>query len=317
VLLTSSYLSQAAFHATEFRDVYLLYGLFIMLMALNTFFSTILNGKKLIRSLTTVNIIGSLSGIVYTVFFAQQWGVKGVLIAGNFTALTVFVINIFFLKKVPEFSWKPDLKTWDKKVLKLFSGYILMSTMSFLLPFTQLIIRDTIIKQHSVDEAGYWQAVTKISDYYLAFITTVLGVYYMPRLSEIRDKAEMRREIISGYKIIMPVVTILALAIWLCRSLIVHILFAPKFLPMLPLFKYQLLGDVLKIASWLIAYVMIAKAKTKLFITTEIIFTSTYVLFSLLFINRYGVIGATYGFCFNYLIYLICIFFILRKTVSL
>ena len=284
-------------------------------MALNTFFSNVLNGLKLIPKLTLVNIIGSLSGIIYTVFFAYKWGVKGVLVAANFTALTVFIVNLFFLRKLDAIKWKPDFLKWDKEILRLFSGFILMSLMSFLLPFTQLIIRDTIIKNYSVDEAGYWQAVTKISDYYLAFITTVIGVYYMPRLSEIKDKAELRHEILSAYKIIMPVVTVMAFAIWLFRGLIVKILFAPQFEPMLPLFKYQLLGDVLKIASWLLAYLMIAKAKTKLFITTELIFTGSYVLFSLLFINRFGVIGATYAFFLNYLLYSISIFFILRKNI--
>jgi len=315
VLLTSSWLSKIAFHSTEFTDIYLLYGLFIIIMALNTFFSNVLNGLKLIPKLTLVNIIGSLSGIIYTVFFAYKWGVKGVLVAANFTALTVFIVNLFFLRKLDAIKWKPDFLKWDKEILRLFSGFILMSLMSFLLPFTQLIIRDTIIKNYSVDEAGYWQAVTKISDYYLAFITTVIGVYYMPRLSEIKDKAELRHEILSAYKIIMPVVTVMAFAIWLFRGLIVKILFAPQFEPMLPLFKYQLLGDVLKIASWLLAYLMIAKAKTKLFITTELIFTGSYVLFSLLFINRFGVIGATYAFFLNYLLYSISIFFILRKNI--
>lgn len=315
VLLSSSYLSQLAFHSREFTDVYLMYGLFVILMALNTFFSTVLNGLKMIPKLTAVNIIGSLSGIVYTVFFAYKWGVKGVLIAGNFTALTVFIINIIFLRKLKRINWRTNLFAWDKEILKLFSGFILMSLMSFLLPFTQLIVRDTIIKRFSVDEAGYWQAVTKISDYYLTFITTVIAVYYMPRLSEIKEKAELRHEILTAYKIIMPVVTLMAFAIWLFRELIVRILFAPNFMPMLPLFKYQLIGDVLKIASWLLAYLMIAKAKTKLFITTELIFTGTYILFSLLFINRFGVIGATYAFCLNYLLYSITIFFTLRKNI--
>ncbi len=44
---------------------------------------------------------------------------------------------------------------------------------------------------------------------------------------------------------------------------IINILFSPQFLPMLYLFKYQLIGDVLKIGSWLLAYLMLAKAMTK------------------------------------------------------
>lgn len=42
---------------------------------------------------------------------------------------------------------------------------------------------------------------------------------------------------------------------------------------MLELFPYQFLGDIIKIASWLISYLMIAKAMARLFITMEIIFS--------------------------------------------
>ncbi|RYZ79482.1 MAG: hypothetical protein EOO68_38850 [Moraxellaceae bacterium] len=163
--------------------------------------------------------------------------------------------------------------------------------------------------------AGYWQAVTKISDYYLSFITMVLGVYYMPKLSELQNRLELRQEIIKGYKYILPAVSLIALLIWLFRDLIVHVLFTPGFMPMKPLFSFQLLGDVFKIASWLLAILMIAKAMTKTYIITEFIFATTYVVFCYYFIDHYGVIGATYGFCLNYFLYLVVMSIIMRKTI--
>lgn len=41
---------------------------------------------------------------------------------------------------------------------------------------------------------------------------------------------------------------------------------------MKPLFTWQIIGDVFKIASWLLAYIMVAKNLTHMFIITEIIF---------------------------------------------
>jgi PST family polysaccharide transporter len=167
-----------------------------------------------------------------------------------------------------------------------------------------------------VSDAGYWQAVTKISDYYLAFITSVLGVYYMPRLSEIQSKTELRNEIFKGYKIILPVVSSIALLIWLFRGFIIHILFTPEFLPMKPLFTFQLLGDFFKIGSWLLAFLMIAKAMTKTFIITEILFAASYVALSYFFMNRYGIIGTTYSFCINYGAYWILMWILMKKKIQ-
>lgn len=199
-------------------------------------------------------------------------------------------------------------------MVKLLFAFTLMGLVSgFAVPAMQFFVRTKIITDFSVVDAGCWQAITRISDYYLAFITTVLSVYYLPRLSEIKDNAEMRKEIIHGYKIILPAVGILALLIWLCKVWVVRILFTADFLPMLPLFKYQLLGDFFKIGSWLVSYIMVAKALTKNFLVTEIVFSLSFVLFSYLLINRYGVIGATYAFCINYGIYWLTMWLLMKK----
>ena len=137
----------------------------------------------------------------------------------------------------------------------------------------------------------------------------------MPRLSEINSKAELRNEIAKGYKIILPVVGTVAFLIWLLKDFIIHILFTPDFLPMKPLFTYQLLGDFFKIGSWLLAYLMLAKAMTKIFITTEIIFAASYVALSYYFMNHYGIIGATYSFCINYGLYWILMWIIMRRKI--
>lgn len=135
----------------------------------------------------------------------------------------------------------------------------------------------------------------------------------MPKLSEIQTKIELRNEIIKGYKTILPIVGIIAFLIWLLKGFIIHLLFTPEFLPMKPLFTFQLLGDFFKIGSWLLAYLMIAKAMTKVFIATEIIFATSYVILSYYFMNHFGIIGATYSFCVNYGLYWIFMWILMRK----
>ncbi len=315
VMSVSGYLSKAAFKTKDFWIVYFLFGLFTMAISFNVLFSAILNGLQEIRKFTIVNICSSLIGVAITVFAAYVFGLEGVLIASTATAIIIFFINIFIFNKLG-IKWKPDFKSFDKPVVKMLSGFSLMAIVTgIVIPSMQILIRDRIILQFSVADAGYWQAVTKISDYYLGFITSVLAVYYMPRLSEIQSKTELRNEIVKGYKIILPVVGAIAFLIWIFKGFIVHILFTPEFLPMKPLFTFQLLGDFFKIGSWLLAYLMIAKAMTKTFIATEIIFAVSYVSLSYYFMNHYGIIGATYSFCINYGLYWIFMWFLMKKQI--
>ncbi len=314
VMSASGYLSVAAFKKPEFWIVYFLFGLFTMLISFNAMFLAILNGLKQIKKFTIINICASLIGVALTVSFAYIFGIIGVLISSTALSIIIFFINVYFFNKLG-IKWKPNFKSWDKPVLKMLSGFSLMAVVSgFVVPFMQILVRNKIILDFSIADAGYWQAVTKISDYYLAFITTVLGVYYMPRLSEIKNKKDIRSEIIKGYKTILPVVGAIAFLIWLFRSAIIHILFTPAFLPMKPLFTYQLLGDFFKIGSWLIAYLMLAKAMTKTYIVTEILFAFSYVVLSYYLMNHYGIIGATYSFCINYGLYWIIMAFVIKKN---
>jgi PST family polysaccharide transporter len=144
-------------------------------------------------------------------------------------------------------------------------------------------------------------------------VTTTLGVYYLPRLSEIQDNKELRKEIFSGYKIIMPIVIVASLVIFLLKEYVVLIAFSKNFMPMIDLFAWQLIGDVIKIASWLLAYLMLAKAMTKVFIYTEVLFSALFVLLCILFVNNFGLIGITYAFSLNYFLYLVVMIFIFRK----
>jgi len=79
------------------------------------------------------------------------------------------------------------------------------------------------------------------------------------------------------------------------------------------LFAWQLVGDVIKISSWLLGYIMLAKAMTRIFIITEIFSSALFVVLSIYLSNLYGVIGVTYAFAINYTIYLFIMIWIMRK----
>ncbi len=313
VIAASGYLSLAAFKTIDFWIVYFTFGILLMAISFNIIFLAILNGLKKIRIFTIINISTSIIGILFTVVLAYLFGIMGVLFSSMSTALLIFSINIYFFKKLG-IIWKPNFRTFDRGIMKMLSGYSIMAiVVGFVSPAMQIMVRNKIINDLSVADAGYWQAITKISDYYLGFITTVLAVYYMPKLSEIKDSVELRSEILKGYKIILPVVGALAICIWLLKGVIIHLLFTPEFLPMKSLFTFQLIGDFLKIGSWLLTYIIIAKALSKTYIITELAFAITYVALSYFLIDNFGLIGSTYAFAITYALYWMLMAILVRK----
>jgi PST family polysaccharide transporter len=107
----------------------------------------------------------------------------------------------------------------------------------------------------------------------------------------------------NGYKIILPFVILISFCIYNLREFIVTLLFTPDFMPMESLFFWQLTGDVFKIAGWLLAYIMLGKAMTKLYIISEILFAASFYGFTLIFTQSMGLEGVSFAYCVNYVIY--------------
>ena len=74
---------------------------------------------------------------------------------------------------------------------------------------------------------------------------------------------------------------------------------------------WQLVGDVLKVTSWVLAYIMVSKAMTRLYICTEVIFSILFVLLTYQFSSMYGVEGAVMAHAANYLIYLLVVVYLI------
>jgi len=300
----------------RYANIFSIFGFTIILFALNTLFMSILNGQKEIKKFILINIISSLLSLVLTSFLIIQYSLEGALMALVLNQSIVFFVTVFFITKSNWFAIKYFLQGIDKISLIKLGKYSLMALTSIIMvPASYLIIRNYIGEHLGWNNAGYWQGIWYISSMYLMVITTSLGVYYLPKLSEIKDKKKLKFEIISGYKIIMPLVIVIAFSIYLFREYVIYFAFTNKFLPMLELFKWQLIGDVIKIASWLLSYLMIAKAMTKIFIVSEIAFSSSFVLLSILLIQQFGLIGVTYAFTINYSMYFLFTIIYFRKVI--
>lgn len=298
----------------DYANVFAVFGFTIILFALNTLLMSILNGQKEIKKYVIVNITSSLFSLVFASFLIIKLGLIGALYALVTNQSVIFFVTLMFVLKANWFKLECFKKGVDKESVIKLGKYSLMTLTSVLtVPVSHLIVRNYIGTHLSWDEAGYWQGIWYISTMYLTVITTSLGIYYLPRLSEIKDNDELKKEIISGYKVIMPIVSVLALGIYVFRGLVIEIAFTDKFRFMMALFKWQLIGDVIKIASWLLGYLTVAKAMTKTFITLEIVGSLSFVLLSIFFINAYGLIGVTYAFAMNYTIYLFVLVIVFRR----
>lgn len=286
------------------------YAYLIAWIAVTQFFITfhlllcaIINGLGQIRLLVKITLFNSILSLVFVGTAALYFDLKHTLLAFVWGQAGAVLISLCFVYKKEWLSYLFSL-TLSKKYLTNLFRYSLMTTISALaLPVAQLAVRNDLGLSYGWDTVGYWQAVLRLSDTYLVFVTTALNAYYLPRLSQLSTVEELKREIRGAYKSLMPIIGFVLVMIFLCRGFIINFLYSQSFAPAAPLFSYQLLGDFFRLAGWLFTYLLLAKAWTKTYIFTEILLGVLFFSLSHFLSQRYGIIGVTYAFSLTYIVY--------------
>lgn len=309
-------LSVYLFSNTEYTTIFRVFAVTLVFTSINSTLLSILNGYKKIKLFISVGILNNFVGLVMTYILAIKFHVFGALLSVVLTQSIVCVTTLLVVRKFEWFNFSFLKAKFDKTIITNLSNFTLMAiTSACVVPVSQIMVRTFLTEHLSLNEAGYWQAVWKISEIYLMVITTSLSTYYLPRLSEIKDKYELKQEIYRGYKILLPITLAMACGIYVMREYIILILFTSKFMPMKELFLFQLIGDVLKISAWLLGCLTLAKAMTRLFIISEILFGFSFVGLTYLFVNQYGLVGITYAYALNYFFFLIMMWVVMWKRV--
>lgn len=315
ILIFQKQLSLYIFQTAQYQSVFVWFAVFLVLFNLNALFLAILNGKKEILKLVTANIVGSILSLLITSILAVQYNLYGALIALSIYQSLAFFVTIFLCYKSNWFKISYLCGRLEPHIVKNFAAFALMALVSAVcVPFSQIVIRSYLSKEFGLNYAGYWEAMIRLSAAYLMLVTTTLGVYYLPRLAELTHLNEIKKEVYFGYKFIFPLAVVAGLGVYILRDWIILVLFSPTFMPMRDLFLWQMIGDSLKIGSWILAYLMLSKAMTKLFVTTEIIFSLSLISLTLICTRFFGFEGVSIAYSLNYAIYwLLMSFFVFSK----
>ena len=317
ILIFQKQLSLYIFQTAQYQSVFAWFAVFLVLFNLNALFLAILNGKKEILKLVTANIAGSVLSLLVTSVLAVQYHLYGALVALSIYQSIAFFVTLFLCYKANWFKISYLFGRIEPKIAKNFAAFALMALVSAIcVPLSQMVIRSYLSQEFGLNYAGYWEAMIRLSAAYLMLVTTTLGVYYLPRLSELSEFNVIKAEVYTVYKFIFPLAVLGGLIVYILRDWIIAVLFTKTFLPMRDLFFWQMIGDSLKIGSWILAYLMLSKAMTKLFVTTEITFALTSIALTYICTHFFGFEGVSIAHVINYCMYWIVLGYFIFKELK-
>jgi PST family polysaccharide transporter len=280
----------------------------------NVMFTSVLNGLGRFRQIMYINIWGNIIGVLVSALLIWKMQLDGAFIALILYPAGLFIFTFLLIKKSFKINMLFKKDYFDSSIVRQLFSFSLMSLVTAVLsPLVVLSVRNMLISIAGKNEAGYWVGLGRISFFYFMFATTLLTVYYLPKLSVAKTNAETRAIFLSYYKMILPLFALGFTVLYFIKGFVIRLLFTSEFLPMDNLFFYQLLGDFFKVGAMILGYQLIAKKHTTAFIVTEIMSFAILYVSSHIFIAQYGAEGAVMAHALTYFVYTAVLVIYFRK----
>lgn len=301
------------FTSAEYTYIIKLLAVVVPFISIQRVFNGVVNGLSKYKSFAKIELIAYLLIAATTLSLLYYDNLDGALMAIAISPMIQVVVLLYIFIKVlrdyVQFS-KLQFKVPMAKSLLAFTFMSFVSTV--LLNQIEIEIRNFITDKVSLDDAGIWTGMTTLSKNYMVFSGAIFSLYVIPKFASIKTERGFKKELLFIYKTLLPIFALGMLVIYLCRGLFIKYVFI-DFDEMAPLFKWQLLGDFVRLASVVLAHQFLAKKMVKSFIFSEILSLLLFYVFANYLVDIYGVEGVVIGHFLRYIIYFVVVFFLVIR----
>lgn len=314
ILLFASPISTFLFYTNAYSNPIRFFGVLLPFMVINTFWMAIYNGLEKYKSIVIIQIISNILVFVLTAFLIWKHNISGGLLSIAIGEFLMVVVTFLFVRNDSDY-FKFDLhKIMSKKYINVIKKFSVMALLSaVIVPMTLLFIRNQIVQNYSIHDAGIWDAVNRLSSFYMMFFSSGLSLYYMPKLASIHTEKEFKTELKSYFKIFVPLFLLMLIVIYFAKSIILNVAFTQEFSGINELLIWQLAGDFIKIITLAFGFQIVVKTMMKRYFIGEIAFNLSYFLLAVYLMKKFSVEGVLQAYFYANLVCLVLVLFMFRK----
>jgi O-antigen/teichoic acid export membrane protein len=316
IIIFASQWSQLIFITDQYSQFLILFGLLLPFFTLQSFLAALLNAQQFFKKLIGLQLVSSIVIFALTTYFTIRNQLDGAVLTLVISDVVLLICTLFFLHKNEAFQYFNTLKNIDFTYLKSIKKFLLMALVSaIVIPLTSLLIRNLIITDISLDAAGNWEAVNRISGFYMMFFSAGLSMYYLPKLSELKTDAEFKKELSYYFKTLVPLFIFVLFLVFVAKNLIIDYVLASKFQLVKSLLIWQLLGDLFKIMTLAFGYQILVKAMVNKYLIVEIVFNVLFYFGVLFLLKQFSVEGAVMAYFYANVITFLVVLYFFRKLI--
>jgi PST family polysaccharide transporter len=280
----------------------------------------LIQGMRRVADLARMNILSAIFGTAFSVgivffYFKRGMAAQGVVPSLVCMAAMSIVTSWWFARKIKVERVSMTTVQVGAEVSGLLKLGVAFMSSGLMFMGTAYLVRAILLQRIGADAAGYYQAAWGLGGMYVGFILQAMGADFLPRLSEVaHDNRECNRLVNEQAEVGLLIAVPGLLATLSIAPFVITLFYSNRFGPAVDVLRWICLGMLLRVASWPLGSIVLAKGLRNLFFWSELLTYAAYVALVLVLVPWLGLIGSGIAFFGMYVLYWIGIYLVARRT---
>lgn len=293
-------------------------GLAVLATSVSAGQSCVLQGLRQIKNVAKANILGAIIGAILCIGCFLLLGNRGIVASLILTSFGTLFSTWWYARKInlPKIDLPRD--AFIKNAKSLYLVGLPIAATGLLTAVTSYLIRLFLTRAAGLEALGIYQAAFTLSGVLVSFVLTAMGTDYYPRLSAISsDNKKINEEVNAQTEIALLLAIPVLVATVSFLPFIVKLLYSSRFDGSTSILRWSVFGVLAQVISWPMGFILLAKAKSALYMLSEITTCAINVVLVVICYHLFGLEGCGIAFALLYLWYFILMQFLSKKIACL
>jgi antigen flippase len=276
--------------------------------------AALVQGMRRISDLIKMGVLGAASGTIMSipiVYVFREDGLVPSLICGAAVSL---IVSWWYSRKITTRTPSMTVAQIGHEAAGLLKlGFAFMAS-GLMMTGASYAIRVFVLRKLGFEAAGFYQSAWTLGGMYVGVILGAIGTDFYPRLIAAAKDNSMCNRLVNeqmhvGILLAAPgVIATLTLA-----PLVITLFYSAKFQQAVEVLRWLCLGMALRVISWPIGVIIVAKGARNLFFWSELGWTIVYVALAWVCVTAFALNGAGIAFFGSYIFHVLMIYLIVRR----
>lgn len=292
-----------------------LLSLAVLFNLVSTGQGAVIQGLRRISDLAQMSVLGSLFGTIATiiiVYFLRQQGIVPALVA---VAAVTLLTSWWYSRKIVIPVAPVHVSELKKEMGALLKLGLAFMTSGLLMLGSAYVVRILVLRKLGLEATGFYQAAWTLGGLYVGVILQAMGADFYPRLTaSANDNQECNRLVNEQARVSLLLAGPGVLGTLTFAPLIIALFYTANFGAAVGILRWICLGIALRVISWPMGFIVMAKGNQMLFLLSELSWTTVHLGLAWICVGWFGLDGAGIAFFGSYAFHILMTYGIVRHV---